>query len=151
MGAVVHGPLVLARSGGVAVGLRCVFAHPTGLHLPLVVLANGVHAEAAARQSGHPPAPPGYRPSDPPKRSHLQVLGELNARVAELLPFETTCSSGLDRYHEQAGYWIGEHPRDGVLRLTVTWPRVGLDAATTTIQLVPPDRIATGAIALLQS
>jgi hypothetical protein len=149
LGAVAYGPVVLARSGGVAVGLRCVFAHRTGLHLPLVLLANAVHAEAAARQTGHQPAPPGYRPSEPPGWSHLQVLGELNGRVGEMLPYAATTSGGLDRYTEQAEYWIGELPRDGLLRLTVAWPRIGLSAATTTVQLDPPGQLATGAITLL--
>ena len=150
LGAVVHGPLVLAAGSGVAVGLRCVFAHQTGLHLPLVVLATGVHAEAAGRQTGQPAAPPGYRPSDPPGWSHLQVSGEVNGRVGEMEPFSASRSSSLDRYTEQAEYWIGELPGDGVLRLTVGWPRIGLDPATTTLQLGPPDQIATGAITLLR-
>jgi len=149
LGAVAHGPLVLARSNGVAVGLRCVFAHPTGLHLPLVVLANAIHAEAAARQTGQSPAPPGYQPSDPPDWSQLEVVGELNGRVGEMLPFSATRSSGLDRYTEQAEYWIGELPRDGILRLTVAWPRIGLDSTTTTLQVDPPGQIAAGTIALL--
>lgn len=55
LGAVVHGPVVLARSPGIAAGLRCVFAHPTGLHLPLVLRAEGVQAEAAGRRAGWRP------------------------------------------------------------------------------------------------
>jgi hypothetical protein len=151
LGAVVHGPLVLAAGIGVAVGLRCVFAHQTGLHLPLVVLATGVHAEAAGRQTGQPAGPRGHRPSEPPGWSHLQVWGELNGRVGEMEPFSSSCSSGLDRYTEQAEYWIGDLPRDGVLRLNVGWPHIGLDPATTTLQLDPPDQIAAGAITLLPS
>jgi len=150
LGAVVHGPLVLARSTGVAVGLRCVFAHRAGLHLPLVVLACAIHAEAAGRQTGQPPAPPGYRPSDPPGWSQLEVVGELNGRTGEMLPFSATRSGSLDRYTEQAEYWIGELPRDGVLRLTVAWPRIGLDAATTTVRFDPPGQPTTQAITLLE-
>jgi hypothetical protein len=114
LGAVVRGPLLLAAGDGVAVGLRCVFAHRSGLHLPLVVLAVGVHAEAAGRQTGQPAAPPHYRPSDPPGWSRLQVWGEVNDRVGEMEPFSASCSSSLDRYTEQADYWIGELPADGV-------------------------------------
>ncbi len=149
LGAVVHGPLVLARTSGIAVGLRCVFAHPTGLHVPLVVLARAIHAEAAGRQTGHQPAPSGYRPSDPPGWSQLELVGQVNGRTGEMSPFSATRSSSLDRYTEQAEYWIGELPRDGVLRLTVAWPRLGLASATTTLRLDPPDRIAAGAVTLL--
>jgi predicted enzyme related to lactoylglutathione lyase len=54
LGSIAHGPLLLAAVDGVAVGLRCVFAHPTGLHLPIVLLSRGVHADAANRRvRGH--------------------------------------------------------------------------------------------------
>ncbi|MGY1841507.1 MULTISPECIES: hypothetical protein [unclassified Modestobacter] len=57
LGAVVHCPVLLARSPGIAAGLRCVFAHPGGLHLPVVVRAEGVQAEAAGRRTfPHPDA-----------------------------------------------------------------------------------------------
>ena len=49
LGVVVHGPVLLARSPGIAAGLRCVYAHPGGLRLPLVLRAAGVQAEAAGR------------------------------------------------------------------------------------------------------
>ncbi|MCI2238033.1 hypothetical protein MO973_38250 [Paenibacillus sp. TRM 82003] len=51
LGAVVHGPVVLARATGIVAGLRCVFAHTGGLLLPVVLRAGGVQAEAAARQT----------------------------------------------------------------------------------------------------
>ena len=54
LGSIAHGPVLLDRGHGIAVGLRCVFAHRTGLHLPLVLIARDVHADAAARRlRGH--------------------------------------------------------------------------------------------------
>jgi hypothetical protein len=34
LGSIAHGPVLLTTGHGVAVGLRCVFAHRTGPHLP---------------------------------------------------------------------------------------------------------------------
>jgi hypothetical protein len=50
LGVVVHSGLVLARSDGVVVALRRITAFPAGLSLDAVVLARGVHAEAAGRR-----------------------------------------------------------------------------------------------------
>jgi hypothetical protein len=49
LGAVVHGPALLARTDEVAVGTRCVFAHPQGLHLPLVWKRAGPRRTSPAR------------------------------------------------------------------------------------------------------
>lgn len=42
LGAVVHGPTVLARAPGIAVGLRCVFAYPDSLSVWLMARAKAV-------------------------------------------------------------------------------------------------------------
>ena len=50
LGVVVHGGLVLARNEGAVAALRRITAFPTGLTLDAVVLARGIHAEAARRR-----------------------------------------------------------------------------------------------------
>lgn len=147
LGAVAHGPVVLGRDAGVVVGLRCVFAHPSGLHLPLVTIAVGVHAEAAMRQTETLRPRPG-RVSDPPGWSWLELHGEVNGRTGELLPFETTSSASVDRYVQESAYWLGELPADGVLRLTVAWPRVGLREVETAVALDRLPEAAARAIPL---
>ena len=57
LGAIVHGPAVLARAPGIAVGLRCVFAYPDSLSIWLVA-----RAEAA------------LIPQDPPPRSDAEAV-----------------------------------------------------------------------------
>ncbi|WP_432572281.1 hypothetical protein [Kineococcus sp. SYSU DK005] len=57
LGAIVHGPAVLARAPGIAVGLRCVFAYPDSLSVWLVA-----RAEAA------------LIPQDPPPRSDAEAV-----------------------------------------------------------------------------
>jgi hypothetical protein len=50
IGVVVHSGLVLGRSPGVVAAVRRITAVPAGLDLDVVVLAHGVHAEAAGRR-----------------------------------------------------------------------------------------------------
>lgn len=50
LGVVVHSGLVLGRSPGVVAAVRRITAFPAGLGLDVVVLAHGVHAEAAGRR-----------------------------------------------------------------------------------------------------
>jgi hypothetical protein len=50
LGIVVHSGLVLGSSKGVVAALRRITAFPAGLTLDAVVVARGVHAEAAARR-----------------------------------------------------------------------------------------------------
>jgi hypothetical protein len=148
LGAVVHGPLVLGRSAGVVVGVRCVFAHPTGLHLPVVMIASGVYAEAAQRQSGQAHRPRGYEPSDPPGWSWLELWGEVNGEMGEMQPFSANSSSNQDRYVQESNYWVGELPDDDVLRLTVAWPRIGLGESVTVLRFDRLQQAAAGAIPL---
>lgn len=135
LGVVVHGPAVLARSPGIAVGLRCVFAHPTGLHLPLVVRARDVQAEAASRRT----FPRGPRDDEPASGtepwSGLQVGIELNGRAGPVDAGRTTSSGGPDAFRSEVTCWIGELPGDGRLRLTVGWPQAGLTEASTVLEL----------------
>jgi hypothetical protein len=135
LGVVVHGPVVLARSPGIAVGLRCVFAHPDGLHLPLVLRARDLQAEAASRWS----FPRGRRDDGPATGSEpwsgLRLGIELNGRAGSVDAGRTTSSGGADTFGSEASYWVGELPGDGRLRLTVGWPQAGLAEASTGLQL----------------
>ena len=130
LGLVAHGPVVVARSPGIAAGLRCVFAHPGGLHLLLVLRADGVQAEAASRRSRHrtPDAAP-----DPWSGPELVVDLDGEARLAD--PSGRQSSSSADRFDLEADYWIGALPADGRLRLTVGWPEAGLREAGTLLEL----------------
>ena len=132
LGVVVHGPVVLARSPGIAAGLRCVFAHPTGLHLPLVLRARGVQAEAAMRRTSRRER--GEVPAVEPWSGPLLTV-EVNGRRGTCDHGRATSSGGQEHYAADAAHWIDELPRDGRLALTLSWPAAGLAEATTVLQL----------------
>ena len=146
LGAVVHGPVVLARSPGIAVGLRCVFAHPTGLHLPLVLLAEGVQAEAATRRSGmgrHSDEMPEHMPW-----SGLSLTVEMDGEVRTADPTRRTSSGSDDHYALAADHWIGALPGDGRLTLTAGWPEAGLAEQRTVLTLEDLDHLADRVVSL---
>jgi hypothetical protein len=127
----VHGPVLLARSPGIAAGLRCVFAHPGGLHLPLVLHAEGVQAEAAVRRTF--PTAGGTAEVDPWSGPVLTVELDGETRTADAGGQES--SGGSDAFDLAASYWIGRLPHDGTLRLTLAWPQAGLTRSTATLRL----------------
>ena len=139
LGAVVHGPTVLARSPGITAALRHVIAHPGGLYLTLVVHARDVHAEAAARdRSRHLRTPTDRSPredpgSDPWSGPLVTVTVDGDERRADAGSGQS--SSDADSHHSEAVHWIGRLPTDGRLRITVAWPQAGLAEATTELQL----------------
>jgi hypothetical protein len=132
LGVVVHGPVALARSPGIAAGLRCVFAHPGGLQLPFVVRASGVQAQAAGRRTfSRPRDEAGAGDAWSGVTLHVEVDGI--AGIADAANQES--SGSADVFTLESTYWIDRLPRNGPLRLTVAWPQAGLAETTTELQL----------------
>lgn len=127
LGAVVLGPVLLGRASGVAVGLRCVFAHPTGLHLPLVLVATGGDADRANRASFP------SRDSAPTFR----LLAEANGKHGPVDQWRQESQGWDGHFAMRADYWVAELPHDRVLALTVAWPEIGLPLTSTTHHLEP--------------
>lgn len=151
LGVVGHGPIILAGSAawGVVAGLRCVFAHPAGVHLPIVLAASGVYAEAANRRQHQSldhaqvreEAAAGEVGSDPLRSLTLTV--EINGRSGPADPYNARSSGGQDRYNLAADYWIPELPADGRIRITTGWPEIGLTEHTTLLTCQRLDSLAT--------
>ena len=135
LGAVVHGPVLLARSPGIAAGLRCVFAHPGGLHLPLVLRAEGVQAEAAGRRTFSPHERDAPNPAEREPWSGLRLTAEIDGEARTADPAEQQSSGGPDAFSLEATYWLGRLPADGRLRLTLAWPESGLAENTVLLDL----------------
>ena len=137
LGVVVHGPVVLARSPGITAALRYVLAHPGGLHLALVLRAEGVQAEAAGRDlRRHRSTERADGPavgSDPWTGLLLSVVTDGEERTAD--PARAHSSARAESFDSEASYWVGRLPADGRLRITVAWPQAGLAENTTVLQL----------------
>lgn len=132
LGVIVHGPVVLARASGIVVGLRCVFAHTGGLHLPFALRATGVQAEAAGRQT--------FRRS-----VALEDVGPgtssrplLHIAVDDLSG-EAISTGGIsgseDTFAVDTSVWVDRVPTDGRVVLTVGWPQAGLPETRTVLLL----------------
>ncbi|WP_432571277.1 hypothetical protein [Kineococcus sp. SYSU DK005] len=135
LGAVVHGPVVLARATGIVAGLRCVFAHTGGLLLPFVLRARGVQAEAACRQTFGHLREPGPDGGGAVSWSLPQVHVEVDGLAGFADSSGGPSSGGDDDFEMQARYWIDRLPRDGRLGIGVAWPRAGLPESRTVLEL----------------
>jgi len=125
LGAVVHGPALLARQVGITVGLRCVFAHPDGLHIPLVLAARGEPADRAGSVRF------GRVESSP----ILQLTATMNGRSGPVDSTQTEGRGGTGTFDQRSTYWINALPEDGRLRLSVAWPEIGLAETITDLLL----------------
>jgi len=148
LGVIAHGPVVLARAEGIAAALRCVFAHPDGLHLPLVLRADTERASDLGRWSfGHLRRYSSFasRQGAESAYSAPQLLVDINGRrgpVGTDGPIHASDVQGAGTgpvraliYGKDASYWIGELPADGVLRLSFAWLQAGLALTITTVRL----------------
>ncbi|WP_380158013.1 hypothetical protein [Kineococcus sp. R86509] len=135
LGAIVHGPVVLARSPGVVAALRCVFAHTGGLSLPFVLRAEGVQAEAANRQStSHRLA---LEDIGPGTFSEPRVVVRVGEAEGLADASQATSSGGDDAYDLDANFWIDALPTDGRIVVTVSWVQAGLAESRTELRLRP--------------
>jgi hypothetical protein len=152
LGVVVHGPAILAGSAalGVVAGVRCVFAHPSGVHLPVVAAASGIYAEAADRvhrgslkaleQAEKSQPGRGDVRSDPLRTMVLTV--QVNGRRGPAHPYQEQSSGGNDHFDLQADYWIPELPGDELIEVTTSWPEIGLEEHTTVLSCGHLDDLA---------
>ncbi|NAZ84441.1 hypothetical protein GTR02_21810 [Kineococcus sp. R8] len=149
LGAVVHGPVILARATGIVAGLRCVFAYSTGIFLPLVLRAEGVYAEAASRQAFGPHGEPITDSNDTRSWSLPQVHIEVNDQAGFTDSSGGSSSGGENSFEMQADHWIDELPRDGRVTITVAWPQAGLPESRTTLVLEGLDDLHERVLPLL--
>lgn len=131
LGMVAHGPALLARSPGIAIRLRCVFAHPAGLRLLVVLRAVGVQAEAAGRNT-----------------SDVSIVVAANGRTGPALPITQPGSWNADHFDLDLDVWIPELPEDSQLSITCSWPQAGLAEQTVTLTLADLATTANHVIAL---
>jgi hypothetical protein len=151
LGAIAHGPTLLAQVDGVTVGLRSIVAYETGLELAVFVVATGVHADALLRQYT---APTVIDPETGRRRP-----GETNGRPLRLRALEDSVLQPI-RHRDGQGYVNSEiQQREYLFELTplpdtedlpliAEWPEIGLEPVTTHLKLPPPAVLAAAIIPL---
>jgi len=137
LGNIAHGPMLIAADKGIVVGVRCVFAHSTGLHLPIVLVARGVNADAARRR---------LREHGDELRLTLGPSGTAQVRVTA---FATQSASSEDEYRQESAYWYSGLPDSATLSLTVSWPEIGLPTTAAVLEVPNLATLARGALPLL--
>ncbi|WP_432573200.1 hypothetical protein [Kineococcus sp. SYSU DK005] len=148
LGAIAHGPLLLAKVPGIAIGLRCLFAHPDRLTAWLVARADAAfipqvlpprsEAEAAvqAEMGGHWPG----QLNDP------LVHATVNFMPQRLVLRGRSDGHGDGRVvHISCAARIFGMPTDGKLGFEVSWGPA-LAPTFTTLELPGLRRIAASAV-----
>lgn len=151
IGAVAHGPMVIARNEGITVALRSITAFSSGLEIAVTVVGRGIHAEAVQRQYTAPAVtdPQTGRSRPGPKRGRPMNLRALDDPV--LQPVMRGDSQGwyntANLYQREYLYEISGLPNTRHLPLIAKWPEVGLDPAT--IDLLLPEPAAALAASII--
>ncbi len=112
------------------------------LHLHL--RADGVHAEAAHRQTSDLPREPLDPSGGTVPGSHPVLHVKLNDLADEVHPRQRAVrahadeSTGEVRFVVDARYWIAELPEGDQVHLTFSWPQAGLPETSHSLTLVRP-------------
>ncbi|KXF54113.1 hypothetical protein AXA44_42000 [Rhodococcus sp. SC4] len=152
IGAIAHGPVLLARVEGVTVGLRSIMAYSAGLEVAVTVVGSGIHAEAMRRQY----TAPAVIDPETGKRRPGQVHGRpMRLRALEdsiLQPVPRSDNRGWydsqDLYQREYLYEVTGLPQTRNLPLVAEWPEVGLEPVTTHLVLPDPSELAGAIIPL---
>ncbi|KAF0957227.1 hypothetical protein MLGJGCBP_00026 [Rhodococcus sp. T7] len=87
LGAIAHGPAVLARSPGLQVGLRTIIAYKGGLEIAVVVVATGAHADVPNASTGRRPRSTRSPDARTPNRSSGWPSGSVPPMTRPSNPF----------------------------------------------------------------
>lgn len=142
LGAIAHGPAVLARSPGLQVGLRTIIAYKGGLELAVMVIATGAHADVAERQYRAPAEidPVTGRPNPQPVFGVAFRFSAADDSTEQPFPRRSTAArSKPGVFRREFLYTTSELPRSTLVRYLVAWPQVGLSATTVELTLPDPD------------
>lgn len=127
--------------------VRCIFAHPGGLEIDLVLRAVGVQAEAAARQTFHEHVQKAETldATKPVWRgpSEAVLLVEVDGRRATAYPHEQSSSGGEDQFDSELRVAIDALPSDGLIKITASWPQAGLAEGSVTVNLESLDNLGS--------
>lgn len=152
LGALAHGPVLLARVPGIAVGLRCVFAFPEGLKLWFVAHARDVDLVPAnpSPRSEEEAAELSRRWSEFPAGADEPVVHVGVGGIRQRLPLHARGdhSSGTGARHVSGELRVLGLPADGRVTVDVSWGP-SLPETSTTLQLENLEEVAASAVALV--
>lgn len=141
LAAVAHGPAILARTTGIVVGLRSIFAYSAGLEIALLVSATGSAAELVARQYSasaeiDPITGSRHPANDLGVGLRFDALDDSTAQ-----PFQRKSTEGFgrdpERYEREFLFYTKELANSSRVQYRIAWPEVGLP--TTDVILTLPD------------
>jgi hypothetical protein len=124
--------------------------------LPVVVVASGIHAEAASRRQ-FPSGAVGEGQLGAGRRSRavasdpfrdLTMVVRIDGREGRVEPFRGEASASDDSFHRQSDYWIPGLPSDGRLTITTSRPEIGLDSVTVDLRCDSLDDLPERVVAL---
>jgi len=152
IGAIAHGPALLARIEGVTVGLRAIMAYAAGLEIAVTAVGSGIHAETMKQQY----RAPALIDPETGKRRPGQVHGRpLRLRALEdsvLQPVPRSDNRGWydtdELYQREYLYEITGLPPTRDLPLIAEWPEIGLEPVITHLVLPEPSDLVNAIIAL---
>lgn len=152
LGAIVHGPMILARSTNVVIALRSIVAFSSGLDLSIAAVAWGAESECMKLQFTAPAEidPVSGRPR--PVKAHRErlELRALDESVAQPLPHRNNESINQvpDSYRREYLFVIRPLPGTTELCLVTAWPAIGLQPVTVHLVLPSPTAIHEAIIPL---
>ncbi|WP_338891370.1 hypothetical protein [Rhodococcus sovatensis] len=149
LGAVAHGPKILAEASGFTVGLRYIVAYRLVLDLAIVVSAHGPESAVLASQFTSQRAQPGE-----PLTSARRKVGGLTAwLVSPELPMTLRGSNRNPHtvdghYMHEFSYAIDGRPSEQSLEIELRWDDIGVGPLRTVVNLPPAAELDASIIRL---
>ncbi|MFD4368687.1 hypothetical protein [Rhodococcus sp. NPDC058521] len=152
LGAIVHGPVILARATNVVVALRSIVAFSTGLDLSIVAVAWGAESDAMKLEFTSPAEidPANGRPHPTRVQGERLVLRTLDESVPQPLPHRSTEAFNQipGSYRREYLFVIRPLPSVTELRLVTAWTNIGLHSTKSGLALPPLAKIREAIIPL---
>lgn len=153
IGALAHGPRILARAPGILVGLRSIVAYSSGLDLAVVAVAAGPQADAMRSQFTAPAeidAETGQPYRGELRREMMQLRALEDSRLQPVLYRSTEgFHQKPNSYRREYLYEISDLPHTTELPLVAAWPEIGLDPVTTYLEIPTAEVLQAAIISLL--
>lgn len=151
LGAVAHGPAILAQLPGVIIGLRTIMAYTSGLEIAVMVAASGAQASLVERQFVAPAEidPSSGLPSRGPILGENLRLSAADDSTEQPTPRRNTAARSRSGFYRREYLFVtSELPTSSQLRYLIAWPSVGIRPFTVEVAIPEPEDIRRRIITL---